>query len=143
MTGAGLYPAGLGYAGIDAVPPTPEAPGPSAGVAWIDQNGDYQVNGTGDLVKTTPTRQRALNLLRMVKASCVTDPKLGLYSPTAIDASWETRMRQSVQAALMPMVTDRTIRVNRIDIKRPLHFRASITVTYTVLATGETEIAAI
>lgn len=141
--GAGLSPAGLSYAGLGEVPPTAERPGPSAGVAWIDQNGDYQVNETGDLVKTTPTRQRAMNLLRMALGSSPANPKLGLYAPAQIDASWTTRMRQSVQAALLPMTQDRTIRVERIDIERPLHWRASITVTYIVLATGETETAAI
>ena len=143
MTGAGTLPAGAGYAGGAELPPTADRPGSSPGVAFVDQSGDYQVNGTGDVVKTTPTRQRALNLLRIALGSATLQATLGLYLPTAIDQTWEAKMRQSVARALSPMVDDATIRIDRIDLERPLPSRAGITVTYTVLATGEAEIAAI
>lgn len=122
---------------------TADSPGPENGVAFLDQNGDYQVNGTGDLVKTTPTRQRALILLRTELGSIGFDSALGFVVPRAVDASWERRMRHSIEKALLPMTSDSTIRIDEITITRPLPWRASIVVTYTVLATGETEIASI
>lgn len=141
--GAGLFPAGAGYAGGTAIPPTADNPGPSDGVAFVDQNGDYQVNGTGDLVKTTPTKQRALLLLRTELKSNASDDSIGFATPRAIDASWDYRMRRAAEKALYPMTNDGTIRITRIDITRPLPFRASMTVTYIVLATGLEESATV
>ena len=123
--------------------PTADEPGATPGAAFLDQNGDYQVNGTGDLVKTTPTMQRATILLRTALDSIGFDPKLGLDVPRAIDATWERRVRIAIETALLPMTSDGSIRIDRIDIERSLAFRAHVTVTYTVLATGEEEIASI
>lgn len=139
MVGFGTLPFGLGHYGVGAVPATPDAPAAATGVAFIDQNGDYQTNGTGDLVKTTPTAQRAMLLLRTEVGSVIADSALGLSRQDAIDASWEYRMRRAIERALSPMVEDGTIRIDAITISLPLQFRASIVVEYTVLDSGSAE----
>lgn len=141
--GAGLYPIGTAYAGLSGLPATVDEPGPAAGSAFVDQNGDYQVDGTGDIVKTTPTAQRAMLLLRTVIGSIPSQPSLGLNPPTAIDATFDYTMRRAVESALLPMTSDGSIEIVKVDITRPLHFRASIAVTYIVLATGEQEIVSV
>lgn len=140
-TGFGTLPFGIGYAGLTGVPPTATIPAATSGSAFVDQNGDYQLDGTGDVVKTTATAQRAMLLLRTELASILADSTLGFARQDAIDSSWEYRMQRSVETALLPMTSDGTIEITSILISRPLHFRALIEVSYTVLATGEQEIA--
>lgn len=137
--GAGIMPFGGAYAGIGYAPPTAVEPGPALGVAFVDQNGDVQVDGTGDVVKTTATRQRVLTLLRTEIGSVLADAALGITRQSAIDKSWPYRMRRAIELALKPMVDDGSIRIDRIAIDRPLHFRASIEVSYTALNDGTVE----
>jgi hypothetical protein len=137
--GAGSYPFGTWFAGGNGIDATVDEPGPASGVAFINQDGDYETNGTGDVVKTTPTAQRALLLLRSELNSIAHSPQLGLDVPRAIDASFEYRLRRSIETALLPMTSDGTIAIDQIDIERTLSFRASVAVSYTVLASGEQE----
>ena len=140
ITGLGLFPCGLGYLGLSGVPASVDDPGPADGVAFVNQNGDYEVDGTGDLIKTTPTAQRAMLLLRTVKGSVMGDPTLGFDPPQAIDQSFEYRMQRAVNTALNPMTSDGSIRITKIDVTRTTPRRASLTVTYLVLSTGLQEI---
>jgi hypothetical protein len=123
--------------------PTAAEPGPALGVAFVDQNGDVLVDGTGDVFKTTATRQRVLTLLRTEIGSVLADAALGITRQPAIDRSWDHRMRRAVELALKPMTDDGSIRIDRIAVERPLHFRASIEVSYTVLAENTVETVAI
>lgn len=134
---------GFGFAGLSGAPPTIAEPAAAEGAAFVDQNGDYQVNNTGDLVKTTHTQQRALLLLRTEFGSIWSDSSLGMQRQDAIDQTWLYRMRRAVENALLPMTSDGTIVIDKIDITRPLHFRASVVVSYTVLSTGEAEVASV
>lgn len=143
MPGFGVAPYGVGISGLTGVPPSLGEPGAVPGVAFINQDGDYECDTIGDLVKTSPTKQRALLLLRTQLGSVWADTSLGLERVEAVTASWEYRMRRSAEAALRPMVDDGTIRIDEIVITRTLHFRGSITAIYTVLATGEQEIATV
>ena len=138
--GIGYTFAGISYAGYGLTPATADEPGPEQGAAYVDQNGDYQVNGTGDLVKTSYTAQRALVLLRTVVASASVDPKIGMVVHNAIDAAWEYKMRRACENALSPMVDDATIRIDNIEINKTTPIRCSIVISYTVLATGKTEL---
>ena len=141
--GFGASPFG-GYAyGLWYAPPTSIDPGPTAGAAFMDPDGDFECDGAGDLVKTTHTAQRALLLLRTELGSIWFDRELGLGRSEAVTASWENRMRRAVEKALRPMVDDSTIRILNIGITRPFPSRSSVVVTYLVLATGEQEIASI
>lgn len=145
MSGFGICASGTDYYGsaIGYTPPTPAAPGPALGVAFVDQNGDVQPDGTGDVAKTTATRQRVLTLLRTEVGSVLADAAIGLTRQPAIDQSWEYRMRRAVELALKPAVDDGSIQIDRIVVLRPLHFRASIEVSYTALADGVVETVAI
>lgn len=131
--------AGLTAFGYAAPVPSATEPGPALGVAFVDQNGDVQVDETGDVVKTTVTRQRVLTLLRTEVGSVLADSAIGLAREDAIDRSWTYRMRRSVELALRPVVDDGSIQITRIAVNRPLHFRASIEVDYIALAEGVAE----
>lgn len=137
--GAGYFPAGYGFAGYSGTPPTVDEPGPSVGAVFVDENGDYRVDGTGDLVRVTPTMQRAVILLRTELKSYLLDQTIGLDAPREVNQSWEMRMRQSCYSALKPMTDDGSIRIDRVTIERPLPHRARPTVRYTVLDTGAEE----
>jgi hypothetical protein len=109
------------------------------GAVLVDEHGDYRVDGMGDLVRVTPTMQRALILLRTELRSCLLDPSIGLTVPREVNQAWETSLRHSCYTALKPMTDDGSIRIDRITIERPLPGRARVTVSYTVLATGAEE----
>ena len=140
MSGIGLFPAGYGIYGSSGTPDELPVPSFTNGAAFVNQNGDYEDGGSGDVVKTTSAAQRVMLLLRTVKGSVVADATLGVTYPTAVDASFETRMRYAVQDALSPATLDGSISIDSIKIERTMASRASITVVYTVTATGEQEI---
>ncbi len=138
-----FVPIGLSYAGTASIPTSPTNPGATNGAAFINQDGDYESDGAGDVVKTTHTAQRALLLLRTSLASAGVNKNLGLSVPIAVDRTWNNKMRSAVEKALKPMTDDASIRIDKIDIEKTLANRCSICVTYTVIASGQTEIARI
>jgi phage baseplate assembly protein W len=135
--GAGRFPFGVGYAGYTGFSDKPESGLPANGVAFINASGDYELGENGDVVKTSPLKQRIMLLLRTALGSVVGQQNIGLQVQRAVDNSWRYRMSRAVEKALAPVVLDGSIDIVRVVLQQTTSLRASITVVYTALETGE------
>lgn len=110
-TGTGLYAFGIvaaGMYGFQEDDVLPEADG----VRYIDSlKRDYAVSGT-EILKTTRTRQRVLNLVQSAFGSSLATR--GVRMPEYHGPGTARYMDREVRAALRPLVDEGTIVINAI-----------------------------
>ncbi|HEY3494751.1 MAG TPA: hypothetical protein VGK73_08705 [Polyangiaceae bacterium] len=108
------------------------------GVRYIDPlTRDYAVSGD-EILKTTPTRQRVMNLLQNAFGSSMS--MRGIKMPQVHGPQTGKHMDGEVRAVLKPLVDEGTITVDRVDSTTMLQGvpgRLGVSVEYTETLTGE------
>lgn len=141
LSSFGLSPYGTGTPETSAVP----ASG-AAGSRYINPaTRDYQQDPTtGQLAQMPSTRQRVLLALLTVQGSSSVYGRFGIKLPRKMGTSFEVEMRFAVRAALRHLTdAEKVIRIDSITVERGAGSRSRTTVSYTDLATGETDQASI
>jgi hypothetical protein len=110
------------------------------GVRYIDpRTGDYAVRDT-EILRTTSTRQRVLNLVVNAYGSSMS--VRGTLMPQAHDANTQTFVEREVRAALSPLVDEATIELRSVVATtgaQGIAGRLGVSVEYTDLVTGDDE----
>lgn len=141
MNGCGLFPYGFGNAGMAEVisPLVGVTSRGVSGAVFLNASGDFECDEQGDVSKTSYLKQRVALLLRSALGTIVGQQTLGLDVQRAVDNSWRYRMNRAVEKALAPAVLDGSIEISRVVLQQTSSLRASITVVYVDLATGQEE----
>ena len=143
-TGIGLQGAGITAAGIGTYTTIVEPADPSNGSRYINPyTRDFELDpSTLQLAQMPGTRQLVLLALATIQGSSTALPSLGVKMPSKIGASFVADVTASVRSALAhltreddPVIALESVKVERANVPG----RGIVTVSYTDLASGETD----
>lgn len=139
MAGFGTSAMGVAPFGVGTPAIPPPAPTGSAGSRFIDPlKRDYSVDAaTGQFKQMPGTRQRVmLAVLTELESSGIRG--FGIKPPTRMGTTFEAEMRGAVRTALRQMIeVEKCLRLDGVIVERGASGRASTTILYKDLITGE------
>lgn len=140
MAGFGTMSFGLGAFGLGTPAEAPDVPTGEVGSRYINPiSKDYEVDGvTGQLKQMPKNMQRVLLALATLRSSATAVPRFGLVLPRKMGTSFEKELELAIRLALIHLTDfEQAIQIDTIAVQRGRNSRASATIIYEDLETGE------